>query len=106
LFPLAVEAAEAGDVFAGEILTQAGMELARLAETVLRRLWPGRQEQVRIGISGGVFRHSGLVRRAFHNRLRAAQPHVAVSFKVVEPAQGALALARRAVLERVDKAER
>lgn len=96
LFPHVQAAAGEGDARAREILSSAGTELGRLCETVIGRLWnegPG----VRVAMVGGVFANSPLVRRIFHNSVRAVHPEARVTTRIVEPAMGALALARRTV---------
>ncbi len=93
LFPLVLAAAAGGDSRASEILTQAAMELAQLARIVAERLWRG-QQAFRVAITGGVFQNSPLVRQVFGNSLRSLHPQAQIEPKVVEPAQGALWLAR------------
>jgi len=97
LFPAVLKAATAHDSLAKEILTSAGMELARLARIVLRKLWLG-PAVVKVRVSGGVIVNSQLVRDAFQNTLRSERPDVIVSFEPVDPVLGALALARKASL--------
>ena len=94
LMPAVLSAAGTGDPIALGVLTQAGGELAKLAVTVLRRLFP-EGEAVPVAMSGGVFANSALVREVFYNSLRAKCPQAAIDGAVVEPVQGALALARR-----------
>jgi N-acetylglucosamine kinase-like BadF-type ATPase len=98
LCPQVLAAADAGDSAASGILTQAGVELSRLAVTVLRRLWPEAQP-VRVAFAGGVFQNSALVRKSFHNHLRAQRPDAVLSFSVINPVTGALALARKGLAE-------
>ena len=95
LFPVVVEAARAGEGIAGDILTRAGAQLASLAGDVIEQLWPGGREPVSVGMAGGVFSHCEEVRRAFEQALRRACPGAVVTPEVVEPALGALAIARR-----------
>ena len=98
LFPCVLAAAEAGDVSARSILTQAGAELAGLAKIVVRRLFPD-AATVPVAMSGGVFRQSALVREVFYNSLRSlrsACPATTVNSSVIEPVRGALELARKA----------
>lgn len=97
LFPGVLKAATAHDSLAKEILTSAGMELARLARIVLRNLWLG-PAVVKVRTSGGVITNSQLVRDAFQNTLHSERPNVIVSFEPVDPVLGALALARKASL--------
>lgn len=94
LLPRVLAAASSGDSRANEILTQAGTELAQLARIVAERLWHGR-DAFRVAMNGGVFQNSPLVRQVFGNSLRSLHPQAEIETKVVEPAQGALWLARR-----------
>jgi|SRR6185437_8208203 len=94
LFPQVLAAAAGGDSRANEILTHAATELAQLARIVADRLWRGSQA-FRVATAGGVFQNSPLVRQVFSNSLRSLHPQAEVDGKVVEPAQGALWLARR-----------
>jgi len=97
LFPAVLKSAAQHDSLSKEILTGAGMELARLARIVLRKLWLG-PATVNVRVSGGVINNSQLVRDAFQNTLRSERPDVIVAFEPVEPVLGALALARKANL--------
>jgi glucosamine kinase len=94
LLPAVLSAADAGDAVAHRILNNAGTELARLAKTVIERLFP-KANTVPVAMSGGVFRTAALVRQVFYNILRAECPVAAVSEVIVEPVQGALDLARK-----------
>jgi glucosamine kinase len=87
-------AAIGGDSRANEILTQAGTELAQLARIVAERLWRV-QQGFRVALAGGVFQNSTLVRQVFGNSLRSLHPQAEIDSKAVEPAQGALWLARK-----------
>ena len=93
-FPVVVKAAESGDEIAGSVLTQAGRELAELALRVIGRL-SGSAVAIPAAMSGGVFSHSSRVRQVFYNELHAARPDVVLRQEVVDPADGALARARR-----------
>lgn len=96
LFPTVQSAAAKGDKVAGAILSSAGDELAKLAITVVKELWPRRQ-RVRVATHGGVFENSPIVRRTFvtslRKELKPAGYEIAVS-SVAEPVMGALSLAR------------
>ena len=94
LLPQVLAAAVSGDSRANEILTQAATELAQLARIVADRLWPGRQA-FPVAFAGGVFQNSLLVRQVFSNSLRSLHPQAEIESKMVEPAQGALWLARK-----------
>jgi glucosamine kinase len=94
LFPVVVAAADSGDTLAREVLTRAGRELAVLAKIVIRRLVPD-GGAIPVAMSGGVFANSAQVRETFYSSLRSEFPEAAIASTVVEPVQGALALARR-----------
>jgi len=98
LFPAVQAAALEGHRDASELLSRAGEELAKLAHTVIRQLWP-KPERVRVGLAGGVLENSAIVRQTFVTRLRAdLEPtgyRVAISLGATEPVIGALSLARK-----------
>jgi glucosamine kinase len=94
LMPAVLSAADAGDATASAVLTQAGVELAALAKIVIGRLF-GDVGTVPVALSGGVFCNCGLVRQVFYDRLRAEYPQVLPSNAMINPAQGALELARK-----------
>jgi N-acetylglucosamine kinase-like BadF-type ATPase len=102
LAPDVMEAARAGDMLAAEILNQAGAELAALAEDVIRHLWPhARQDVIPVGVVGGVFRNVEEVRFAFERSLRSRRTDVMPLRELVDPAVGALELARREAARKV-----
>ncbi len=94
LFPVVLSAAENGDALASEILTAAGIELARIAQVVLRRLWVGRTA-LEIAITGGVFANSARIRQVFSNIIRTDRPEVHVRISARQPFEGALYLAQQ-----------
>jgi glucosamine kinase len=110
LFPAVLASADAGDPLAQNILTQAGIELARLADIAIRRLFheaatplpatpaatSAPDASVPLAMAGGVFRHSSLVRQVFYNELRQSQPRANLNPQVIDPVEGALRLARKA----------
>jgi glucosamine kinase len=91
-----LSAADSGDTAARAVLTQAGVELATLAKIVIVRLF-GDAVPVPVAVLGGVFRNCGLVQQVFYDRLRAAFPQILPKATPVDPAKGALELARRSV---------
>jgi glucosamine kinase len=98
LFPAAISSE---DRIAQDTLKAAGNELAELAATVIERLFPGdEQVPVPVGITGGVFRHSEVVRETFYNELRRLDPRTQVNLQVVDPVEGALRMARRTASNR------
>jgi N-acetylglucosamine kinase-like BadF-type ATPase len=98
LFPHVLEAEQAGDSLAIQILTEAGTELAALAEIVIRKLWPGGRA-ANLRLTGGVFQNSQRVRETFASALKTDFPQIKIEHEEVEPVLGALALARRAAME-------
>ncbi len=94
LLPSVLSAADAGDATACSVLNQAGVELAALAKIVIGRTFDN-GEAIPLAVSGGVFCNCELVRRAFYDRLRAEYPRLLLNAALVEPAKGALELARK-----------
>jgi glucosamine kinase len=94
LLPTVVSAADAGDATARAVLTTAGVELATLAKIVVGRLF-GEGDSVPVAVSGGVFANCEPVQRVFYDRLRAEHPQVLPNATLVDPAKGALELARK-----------
>jgi N-acetylglucosamine kinase-like BadF-type ATPase len=97
LFPAILTAVDAGDALAPRLLAQAGRELAQLAGIVVRRLFAedhGSLPALSLAMAGGVFRHSPGVRECFCHEVRKLDPHLEVNPQVVEPAAGALQMAR------------
>jgi N-acetylglucosamine kinase-like BadF-type ATPase len=108
LVPLVLDAAEnprpsgawtghpsQSDALARNVLERAGNELAALARNVVRRLF-GAGGSVRVAMAGGVFRQSEIVRTVFYNVVIAEFPQATVQAQIVDAADGALALARKA----------
>jgi N-acetylglucosamine kinase-like BadF-type ATPase len=92
LFPAVVTSK---DEIARNVLRDAGRELARLTEVVIRRLFD-KDEPVPVAMTGGVFRHAELLRQVFYNELGKIDSRVDVKTEVVDPVEGALRMARRA----------
>jgi glucosamine kinase len=93
LFPAVVSSQ---DDIAREVLTAGGTELAKLGAILVHRLFPDKTEPVPVGVTGGVFRHSDVVRETFYNELRRLDPRTQVNLQVVDPVEGALRMARAA----------
>ncbi len=95
LFPAV---AASSDDLATQVLTSAGRELARVAGVVIRRLFAkDKTVSVPVAMTGGVFRHAPLVREVFYNELRTLDARAEVNLQVVEPVEGALRMARKAL---------
>jgi N-acetylglucosamine kinase-like BadF-type ATPase len=102
LFPLVQQEARAGDAIARRLCLEAADNLAELATTIITRLrW--KRRAVPVVCSGGVFRSSILIRRAFARRVRHHAPRARVSLLGREPVEGALLLARESLLPRGPK---
>jgi len=98
LFPAILATAEAGDSLAQSVLVQAAGELAILAGIVDRKLFPADKASltsIPLATVGGVFRHSRLVREAFRDEVCKVDGRVKVSPEVIDPAVGALQMARQ-----------
>ena len=94
LLPAVLSAADAGDATARDVLTEAGVELATLAKIVIRRLFTD-GGAIPLAASGGVFCNCELIRQIFYDRLCAEYPRVVPHAALVDPAKGALELARK-----------
>jgi N-acetylglucosamine kinase-like BadF-type ATPase len=94
LLPTVLSATGAGDEVARSVLTQAGSELVALAAIVIDRLLK-KDEPTPVAVSGGVFYNSVLVREIFDKHIRHAYPQALLKHEVIDPASGALALARK-----------
>jgi len=93
LFPVVLRAASEGDPLAQALLADAGSELEKLAALVIRRL--PHPPYAPVAMTGSVFRQSADVRQVFYNGLKASFPGVEIRSELVDPVEGALALARK-----------
>jgi N-acetylglucosamine kinase-like BadF-type ATPase len=93
LFPLVMDAARKGDLVARHLCDDAARDLAGLAAALLQRAgWTRRPMPV--VTTGGVFKSSDLIRRAFTRHLRRFAPLARVQELDWPPVGGALWLAR------------
>jgi glucosamine kinase len=93
LFPLVMEAAREGDLVARHLCDNAARDLTGLAVALLKRAdWTCCATPV--VTTGGVFRSSTLIRRAFARHLRRFAPLARVELLERPPVEGALWLAR------------
>ena len=94
LFPLVHQAASKSDAVARRLCREAAGNLAELATTLISRLrW--KRRPIPVVCSGGVFRSSPLIRRAFAQRVHEYAPLARVTLLRREPVEGALLLARQ-----------
>jgi N-acetylglucosamine kinase-like BadF-type ATPase len=98
--PLLLDAAEAGDPSAVEIVTEHGQALGRMALAAARRVGI-EQVPFTLALTGGVFRHRGTIHRdAVLSEVASRAPGTTVIDAALEPAVGALLLAfDRAAIE-------
>jgi N-acetylglucosamine kinase-like BadF-type ATPase len=94
IFPLVVEAADAEDDAAREILFTAALALGRLASSVIRRLGLADKKFV-LAKAGGVFGHSALLESGVDALLAGAARRAQIQSLGVVPAVAAAQLARR-----------
>jgi glucosamine kinase len=94
LFPVVMKAQESGDTDAIEVLERAGVLLAATAQIVIGRLFL-ESEHVSVATHGGVFAGSVLVKDAFRAELMRLCPKAKCLDTEVDPALGALEIARR-----------
>jgi N-acetylglucosamine kinase-like BadF-type ATPase len=92
LFPVVLSSAEKGDAVARDILDGAGRELVASAEVVIQKLFAGKSCSV--AMHGGVFSNSNIVKSSFAAELRARAPQSSLLHRTIDPARGALQLAR------------
>lgn len=95
LFPVVLRAAEQSDPTARKLLADAATRLANLTAMVIRRL-AAEPPYAPVATTGSVFRKSGDVRQVFYNSLQTNFPGIEVRPNLVDPVEGALALARKA----------
>lgn len=95
LFPAVLRAAEQSDATARKLLDDAATHLANLSAIVIRRL-AAQPPYVPVAMTGSVFRKSADVRQVFYNALQKSFPGIEVRPDLVDPVEGALALARKA----------
>lgn len=98
LFPVVLRIAGEGDPLAQSLLAEAGSELAKLAVMVIRHL--PHPPYAPVAMTGSVFRQSAEVRQVFYNSLQASFPGIEIRREMVDPVEGALALARKAGLNK------
>jgi glucosamine kinase len=93
LFPLVLSSAQRGEEIARQVLDRAGQELAKIAKTVIHPL--EREQSISVAAHGGVFTSGEIVMNSFASELQKACPQAVLLNRSVDPARGALQLARR-----------
>lgn len=92
LFPIVLSCADNGDAVATEILCRAARELAFSANLVIEKLFV--TKSCSVATHGGVFASSAMLKQSFVDELRTRAPQAAILDRVVDPALGALQMAR------------
>jgi N-acetylglucosamine kinase-like BadF-type ATPase len=95
LFPFVVDACNAGDPLALEVLQRGGDQLARIVLLVMRQLWP-ENTAINIATTGGAISNSERLRAVVEGSIRREWPRFTISSEAIDPVQGALYIARRA----------
>jgi glucosamine kinase len=95
LFPVVLRASEQSDPTARNLLTDAATHLANLSAMVIGRVAP-QFPYAPVAMTGSVFRKSAVVRQVFYNALQTNFPGIELRPNLIDPVDGALALARKA----------
>jgi glucosamine kinase len=94
VFPVVVEAADAGEIIARDILLEAAQNLAAIVSNLIRHL-KMETESFPLGKTGGVFQHSTLLDAKLEETIRIVAPRAKIAALEVTPAVGAARLALR-----------
>ncbi|MGH9340079.1 MAG: N-acetylglucosamine kinase [Acidobacteriota bacterium] len=95
LYPMVLEAAEEGDQVAKCLLETAVQSLLAMAMAVIEKLQM--KEDLTLSLSGGVFRHSAIMRNRFGALLKEKAPGAKVIQPFHPPEYGAILLAKAAL---------
>lgn len=95
LFPFVVDACNAGDPLALEVIQRGGDQLARIVLLVMRQLWP-ENTAINIATTGGAISNSERLRAVVEGSIRREWPRFTISSEAIDPVQGALYIARHA----------
>ncbi len=96
LFPSVIEACDAGDQLAIDVLRRGGSQLGAIVLLVIRQLW-AEGDPVTIATAGGAITNSERLRSMVENRILAEWSTANFRHDPIDPAQGALYIARAAV---------
>src|SRR6185312_670732 len=95
LFPYVLDACNAGDQLAIEVIRRGGSQLGSIVLLVMRQLW-GDNDPVTIATAGGAITNSERLRSMVENRILAEWSSAIFRHDPIDPAQGALYIARAA----------
>ncbi len=97
LAPVVLRSAENGDKRANTIVAIAAEELVLHVRTLARRLFGDERAAIPFAMAGGLLTRGTLVRKLVEHRLKSAVPGAVVHHDEIDPARGAVKLARRGV---------
>jgi glucosamine kinase len=95
LAPVVLRAAENGDQRANTLAAIAAEELVLHIRTLARRLFGDERAAVPVALTGGLLARGSLMRKLVEHRLRSAVPGGVLRHEDVDPARGAVRLARK-----------
>lgn len=93
LVPHVLAACDAGDQLAVDVLRRGGSQLGGIVLLVMHQLWLD-NEAVEIASAGGVLTNSKRLQQVIENRIHAEWPNANFRHEPIDPAQGALYIAR------------
>ncbi len=105
LFPVVAEAAESNDDVARSILSEAGLELAKLALSVIGTL-DLKDEAFTMARSGGVFNRTPILDRRVDELIARVAPRAAIGLLQVPPALAAAQMALRFASPKIAEREK
>jgi glucosamine kinase len=94
MFPLVQTLAEKGSIVSSSVLKRAGESLAGLVDSVASRLFANSSERFHVRTAGGVLRSSAAIQESLRETLNNICPQAIFDNADVEPALGALYIAR------------
>jgi N-acetylglucosamine kinase-like BadF-type ATPase len=94
LFPTVLAAADLGNSIASAVLNQAGIELAKLAGTVLKGIHAD-SDEISLASHGGAIANSSIVMKSFARELRLQFPRIRLTDQPIDASRGGLKRARR-----------
>jgi glucosamine kinase len=96
LFPYVIDACNAGDPLAIDVIRRGGSQLGAIVLLVMRQMWAD-NDPVTIATAGGAITNSERLRSMVENRIVAEWSNAVFRHDPIDPAQGALYIARAAV---------
>jgi glucosamine kinase len=97
LAQVVIRAAENGDQRANTLAALAAEELVLHVRTLARQLFLDERAAVAVALTGGLLSRGSLIRKLVEHRLRSSVPGAVLHHDEVDPARGAVRLARKGV---------